>query len=557
MGRGLKLDQDKQREMLSTELRCRGNFYYSWAKNSMVKAGEEESREPAPYETPPANGECLVFIRLPPGKQLFLLAASFFSLTEEEIRAIILRILFVRPCKVLPSPVRYKLSICYRDTTLNIYSYLWDDYRQSMYDEAGLPAYDGELQGMTKQWVTTATPEQLSMIAAGEIEVDHNDNCKLPATFDEEIGHMVEHYICHRGPYPTKIVNRAIVWTTGIQGVNILATCKQFLNEGAPILYGENQFAIDTRGQHPFTHRRGVHEHDSLDSHGYLVPGLQNNDGTESSYRQSSNAVAKMFRYKSMHQPFMRRDPLATFLRKIGPKNASFITNVTIQGFFKTAENNSRYRDNRPITFAKILPIHATILQHACPNLKRLAIYQGYNNSLWEDDLEDQLGYTDEQRYEEVIDQVVHTLPGLQVLELANYDFTTPKNNPEEDDLSLPWGIALRWEAIVENRYRQKKTEQRLKEEREANRLEVDHYVWKDDNSGNRGGRVGRRRRGGRGGRKSGDSRVQSSINSRYNDSFAAMVDVAVTAAAEGNSAGGSGARPSFRRGKKLARGGN
>jgi hypothetical protein len=155
---------------------------------------------------------------------------------------------------------------------------------------------------------------------------------------------------------------------------------------------------------------------------------------------------------------------------------------------------------------------------------------------------------------------VVHTLPGLQVLELANYDFTTPKNNPEEDDLSLPWGIALRWEAIVENRYRQKKIEQRLKEEREANRLEVDHYVWKDDNSGNRGGRVGRRRRGGRGGRggrESGDSRVQSSINSRYNDSFAAMVDVAVTAAAEGNSAGGSGARPSFRRGKKLARGGN
>ncbi|PMD14729.1 hypothetical protein NA56DRAFT_557041, partial [Hyaloscypha hepaticicola] len=238
-------------------------------------------------------------------------------------------------------------------------------------------------------------------------------------------------------------------------GVNILATCKQFLNE-APILCGENQFAIDTRGQHPFTHHRGIHEHDSLDSHGYLVPGLQNNDGTETSYRQTSNAVAKMFRYKSMPQPFMRRDPLATFLRKIGPKNASFITNLIIQGFFKTAENNSRYRSNRPITFAKIPPIHATILKHACPNRKKLAIYQGYNNSLWEDDLENQLGLTDEDRYDEVVNQVVHTLPGLQVLELANYDFTAQKNNPEEEDLSLPWGDALRWESVIENRYRQR-----------------------------------------------------------------------------------------------------
>jgi hypothetical protein len=98
---------------------------------------------------------------LPPGKQLILLATSSSSLIEVEIRAIILRILFVRPCKVLPSPVRYKLSICYRDTTLNIYSYLWDDYRQSMYDEVGLPAYNGELQGMNKDWVTTATQNSL------------------------------------------------------------------------------------------------------------------------------------------------------------------------------------------------------------------------------------------------------------------------------------------------------------------------------------------------------------------------------------------------------------
>ena len=46
------------------------------------------------------------------------------------------------------------------------------------------------------------------------------------------------------------------------------------------------------------------------------------------------------------------------------------------------------------------------------------------------DNLENQLGYTDEQRYDEVINQVVHTLPGLQVLELANYDFTRAEKQP-------------------------------------------------------------------------------------------------------------------------------
>lgn len=160
---------------------------------------------------------------------------------------------------------------------------------------------------------------------------------------------------------------------------------------------------------------------------------------------------------------------------------------------------------------------------------------------------------TDEDRYDEVVNQVVHTLPGLQVLELANYDFTAQKNNPEEEDLSLPWGDALRWESVIENRYRQRKTEQRLKEEIDAKRLEVDQYVWKDDNNGKRGGRVGWGSRGGREGRESRGSIGQLSHNSRYNDSFAAMVDIAAAAAAEGNSAGSAGARPSFRRGKKLA----
>jgi hypothetical protein len=432
-----------------------------------------------------------------------------------------------------------------------------------MYDEVGLPAYNGKSQRASKVWVTTATSEQLAMIAAGEVKVDRNNQCKLPSTFDEKLGERVEHFICRRDPYPTMIVNRASVWTTGILGINLLRTCKQFRDEGAPLLYS-NQFVIDTRGQAPFTHQRGVHDYDALNAHRYLVPGLLKTDGTNPTHRQTMNAVDKMFNYKSMHQPFMCRDPLATFVRTIGQRNAGYIKSLTIQGFFKTVEKHGRFRSSCPITFAKNLPIHAAIIQHALPNLTKLAIYQGNNGELWEDDLENQLGMTDEERYDEVIGKVVNVLPGLQELQHANYKFKAPKeseegeddDDKEKQDMTLPWGKALRWEGIVEQRYRQRKIEQKLEEEREAKRVEVDQYIWKERNNGKRGGRGGRGRGGD--GRQNEETRSQSSSSNtaRYNASFAALVDNAAAAAGVGG-AGSAGGRPSFKRGKKLTRGGN
>ncbi|KAE9369956.1 hypothetical protein N431DRAFT_469832 [Stipitochalara longipes BDJ] len=538
MTRGSHIGRDEQKEMLLNELRCRGYWFFNWETQSMQKAGAGEPREPAPYEMPPANGECLIFTRLP-----------------AEIRAIIFRILFVRSSKVVPGPVRYDMKICYRNTKLNIYSYVWNGCRQRMYSEFGLPTYNGLPQHVTKEWVTKATDAQLALIKNGVMEKDYNEYCKLPKTFDEELGEWVEHYVCHRGPYPTKIVNQEIVCTTGIFGVNMLATCKKFRDEGASILYGGNHFVVDTRGQDPFTHHRGVHEFGALDEYRYLVPGIPNEDGTSQTHRQTLNAISRMFDYKSMHQRFMCRDPLARFFRAIGRKNASHITSIRIEGFFKTAENHLKYRDNRPITFARILPIHATILAHACRKLTKLAIYQGPNNDLWEDDLEGRFKLSDEDRYDEVIGKVVNKLPGLQSLELANYSFEEPKEHELGQDpgdiMTLPWGKALRWEAIVENRYRQRKIEQREKEEREAKRLEVDQYIWREERILYRGGR-GR----GRGDNMSQGERAESSSTvARYNASFAALVENAAGVAGDSD-AGSSTARPSFKRGKKLARGG-
>ena len=449
-----------------------------------------------------------------------------------------LHILFVRPIKIVPGPVRYELKICWRDTKLNIYSYVWDTQRQSGCEEYDLPHYDGTPQWIIKEWTTNATDTQLSLIDNGDVEVSNGGVYKLPG-----------------------------LYTTGILGVNILQTCTKFRDEGAPVLYGGNSFVMDTRGNYPYTHRRGVHEFDSLDTHRDLVPGLPNEDGTPQSRRQTVRALNFMFDNRSNHQPFMRRDPLVTFLRTIGRTNASYITSITIEGYFKTAENNWRYRDNRPITFARILPIHSTILAHATPNLTKLAIYQGYNDALWEDDLDGQFGLSDEDRYDEVVGNLVNNLPGLQSLDLTSpYHFNAPEYIEEGNEeaekeqrkhMARPWGKALRWEGIVDNRYKQRKKELRLRAEREAKRMqldELDQYIWKENRGANRGSRGSRQSRGRGGFQNRASGNELSSHAERYNASFAALVDNAAAAAGNGG-AGASGGRPSFKRGKKLARG--
>lgn len=181
------------------------------------------------------------------------------------------------------------------------------------------------------------------------------------------------------------ILKHAWVMTTGIFGINIMRTCKKLHAESAPILYGENGFVFDTRGHYPFTHDRGVHEYDGLNDHRNLIPGLAHRDGTPQTPQETTNAIERMFKSRSIFIFFMCRDPFAIFLRAMGPFNESHLTNFELEGFFKTAKSNEWRRTWRPITFARILPIQSTILKHACPNVTRLSICQGQNDEVWED----------------------------------------------------------------------------------------------------------------------------------------------------------------------------
>jgi hypothetical protein len=76
MAGGPKLNQDELKEMVFKEIRSRGYQFSNRNRGTMVKSGEEEPEGLAPYEVPPANGECLILTRLTSGKYSSLPTSS-------------------------------------------------------------------------------------------------------------------------------------------------------------------------------------------------------------------------------------------------------------------------------------------------------------------------------------------------------------------------------------------------------------------------------------------------------------------------------------------------
>jgi len=97
-------------------------------------------------------------------------------------------------------------------------------------------------------------------------------------------------------------------------------------------------------------------------------------------------------------------------------------------------------------------------------NLRELTFHAGSNNELWDHGLQKQSGKTDEERIDNSIEKVANSLlPGLQKLQLGHYRVAA---GSEED--AKTWGMARRWMGIVEERYRERKKQLLLEEERRA-----------------------------------------------------------------------------------------
>ncbi|KUJ10939.1 uncharacterized protein LY89DRAFT_759926 [Mollisia scopiformis] len=423
------------------------------------------------------------------------------TLLPIEIRQKIYRELFLRPVGIVPGPIRYKPKICYRNTTINIYSYQWESHRQSYYDEWGLPHYDGSPESFTKEWITKPTEEEVRLMEDGILESAHETGVwKLPDIKDEE-GTTIYREIRNHGGRP-EVLNCTRVMSTGF----------------------ENTFVFNTRGNSPFTHHQGVHVHDVFSKNRALVPGLPFPDGRPVSQRQIQTAIEKMFD-KDKYQPlFVARDPLAKFFNIIGRENASKIRKIVIEGFFKTAEENERYKFERPNGLGQILPIHTTILRNVCIDLQQLTIFLGEDDELWNDDLEKQSGLTDEDRIDKIIAGVVHGLSNLQQLRLENR-------------------TRLRGVEGQPHAYNKQKEDVAAIKAKKDERMELDQYIWKEEGFSKRG-------RGGRGGGRGGRGRERggyAGIGRPVQNSFAALIDQAVAAA--GNGECSSTSRPSFRKG--------
>ncbi|KAG4436496.1 hypothetical protein IFR05_008037 [Cadophora sp. M221] len=175
------------------------------------------------------------------------LVCHLLKMLPLEIRKMIYRILFLRPVAIVPGPVRYKCSIGWRHKpVVPIYSYQWDHLRQNGHEEFGLPKYDGSYCGLQIAWRSKPTLVQERMTTA--------DNFLTSTLNSEE-------------RLPTTTYNEDL-------------RAEQLLEECRAVLYGENTFNFDTRGQFPYTHHRGIHAHDTFDKAPHQIPGLPREDGT-------------------------------------------------------------------------------------------------------------------------------------------------------------------------------------------------------------------------------------------------------------------------------------
>lgn len=197
----------------------------------------------------------------------------------------------------MPSCVRLKGLTAVRKTTLTIDMYQWEYQRQHNYDRRNIPNYDGdpedvlvvrysqpdEGQHILIEEVNSNLKESIEQGEEGETVI-HPYAMSLPSWYEDELDAKFILYILDRGDFSPLLLNRGTVKTTGIQGIPFLRCCKQALEEGAPILYGENRWVFDTIGRQPFAHKYGIHRHDELDripkNATHLIPGLPNSDGT-------------------------------------------------------------------------------------------------------------------------------------------------------------------------------------------------------------------------------------------------------------------------------------
>ncbi|KAE8445534.1 hypothetical protein EG329_013297 [Mollisiaceae sp. DMI_Dod_QoI] len=350
-----------------------------------------------------------------------------------EIRTQILEELLVRPVGLAPGPISYTRKDS-NDNVIHVecYNYQWEGHPLRSFAAFQLRDGKGSSRKLNISWETEPTECQLAEIKAGTFDESWK--------YDEQGKTWFKKYVLPRGEFSVKIVNRGYVCLEGIQA-NILQVCKEFHMQGTPLLYGQNTFAFDHRGELPGATRSEYGEN-IFDKLPIQVPGLPQRYGGPHTKQEVQDAINAIFDHeKKEDQPFIARDLLSQFFLQIGRKNASLITSVMLLGRFRRINNEY-------IGWARILPIESTILKNVCHHLKKLTIQQVEGKlQEWEWLPPDRSGITDEERVDQAIGKLVENLPSLEELQLGQY-----LRKPVKPTIMQEWGKSLRWEVFVKDR---------------------------------------------------------------------------------------------------------
>lgn len=313
-------------------------------------------------------------------------------------------------------------------------------YMQRCYGRIFPPSYTRDI---TVTSLSTPTRQQLESLSIPSSAEDH------PGWFIVKRGEGDETF--------HQVVTKSEVTVHALRGLALLRVNKQFNDECGEVLYGENLFSFNANARvKEFTH------------HPKWIPGLSHKDGTPQTPGQTEYALNRLFAPGSFKPMFVARDPLLSFLTRIGRVNASRMKRIMISGQFMTEDADIRPVNPADTTpgFGRILHAQITVLSLACPALKELTLHRREDNdpdSRWEGDYEAAL--TDSQHLDLVLADLVERLPSLRTLQLGGPELL-------QEEFVEGWGTAVKWMKVVDERKRTDADKCKHCKETEAEELE-------------------------------------------------------------------------------------
>ncbi|KAG4431759.1 hypothetical protein IFR05_012758 [Cadophora sp. M221] len=357
-----------------------------------------------------------------------------------DVRYMIYKLCFIRPVGIVPKDSFYRCNLPRNDKhqvgdglvtrKYSLYQYQWESNIQQIPQMSvdGLPTRDGTLNDVTTFRISSATPEQLKLIA---------DNTVLLNTGTSTDEHSdIHNFVIASAGDLVEVVSEQSFYISGFTGVRFLAICKQVRDEGAEILYGSNEFIFETNNTGPL---------EKFQDNPDQVPGARLSDDTLPSQEQIDAALEKLFDRKVRHPKCVWYDGLLRFLGMIGRHNAGRLKS----GLFSN------------MSFGEILSVYTVAMSNVCTNLTRMTLHKQRGSCRWEIEQPEDEGNTDGERVSEVMEKLVNGLPQLKELHLGCLNVS----RVHRDGTGLPhdafglsrdqrWGTSMKWIDFVKERAR-------------------------------------------------------------------------------------------------------